>query len=1023
MSRYLAESTIEDAAIEWLTAINGYSYSHGADIHRPLTKVVLEDRLEQFLQKRYPHVPAKLLAEVKQEFLYNKGTDLHYRNHEFHQKLSKGISKSWKAPTPSPPDASIGTFGSQEGKMQFEHFYPVDYDNWQNNDFLVVNQFSIEGRNKRRPDLLIFINGLPLVLFEFKNMFDAEATVENAFNQVQHYIEDIPALFEYNALTIISDGATTLHGMYSSGFEWFAAWKSTDGINTVSNDFALDTLINGLLLPQRLLQYIRFYIFHEPDKGKLIKKGAKYHQFFGIQFALEQTKASIRPVGDGKIGVIWHTTRSGKSITMAIYTGILRQLPELRNPTIVVQVDRFDLNKQLYEDFVAAKDLVGDVQLATSADDLRKLLSAGGGGVIFSTIEKFRLKETEDGKEAKHPELSTRENIIVIADECHRTQYGLLQGFARNLRNALPNASFIGFTGTPVDSKDADTEAVFGEIIHRYDIKQATEDKAVVPIYYEPRLAKLHLANTNIEEEAEEITEGLTDNQKNKVLWAAAEDAAGATERVEEVATDILKHYLQRISTLEGKAMIVCMSRRNCVKMYDAITALEGCPEVAVIMTTNIAKDPIAWKPHVRTKEAMEAVKARFKDPDDPLKIVIVRDMWLTGFDNPALHTMYVDKIMNGHNLIQAINRVSTVFRDKPSGLIVDYIGIGDNLSAATKKYTGSGGSGDVTIPVEEAFEMAKDEIAALKALLPAGTDYSRWMSISNGDQLRLVSMVVNHIVAEEERSKDFLLFEKRLSGLAPIIKSHDEIEEISLDIIFFQHIGAAVRKIKYPVTNIRQKEGQIKELIHRSIESEEVVDVFAMAGIPKFDISIINDDFLAAAKEKKSGNELKLELIRQIINNEIKVRANSNLIKYRKLKEEVEKIINDYHNHFFDSLVALQKLREVAGDMQDEDNRRKQLGFTEEEEAFYEILAKHKTAISDFALIQELVKEITANIKKNLQIDWYKKPDAKAQILLAVKRCLQRKGVSQELKDILDEIMEQAEARYKEWWGEEEVA
>lgn len=1014
MSRYLAESTIEDAAIEWLTAINGYSYSHGVDIHRPLTKVVLEDRLEQFLQKRYPHVPAKLLDEVKQEFLYNKGTDLQYRNHEFHQKLSKGISKSWKTPTPSP---------SQEGKMQFEHFYPVDYDNWQNNDFLVVNQFSIEGRNKRRPDLLIFINGLPLVLFEFKNMFDAEATVENAFNQVQHYMEDIPALFEYNALTIISDGATTLHGMYSSGFEWFAAWKSTDGINTVSNDFALDTLINGLLLPQRLLQYIRFYIFHEPDKGKLIKKGAKYHQFFGIQFALEQTKTSIRPVGDGKIGVIWHTTRSGKSITMAIYTGILRQLPELKNPTIVVQVDRFDLNKQLYEDFVAAKDLVGDVQLATSADDLRKLLSAGGGGVIFSTIEKFRLKETEDGKEAKHPELSTRENIIVIADECHRTQYGLLQGFARNLRNALPNASFIGFTGTPVDSKDADTEAVFGEIIHRYDIKQATEDKAVVPIYYEPRLAKLHLANTNIEEEAEEITEGLTDNQKNKVLWAAAEDAAGAAERVEEVATDILKHYLQRISTLEGKAMIVCMSRRNCVKMYDAITALEGCPEVAVIMTTNIAKDPIAWKPHVRTKEAMEAVKAHFKDPDDPLKIVIVRDMWLTGFDNPALHTMYVDKIMNGHNLIQAINRVSTVFRDKPSGLIVDYIGIGDNLSAATKKYTGSGGSGDVTIPVEEAFEMAKDEIAALKALLPAGTDYSRWMSISNGDQLRLVSMVVNHIVAEEERSKDFLLFEKRLSGLTPIIKSHDEIEEISLDIIFFQHIGAAVRKIKYPVTNIRQKEGQIKELIHRSIESEEVVDVFAMAGIPKFDISIINDDFLAAAKEKKSGNELKLELIRQIINNEIKVRANSNLIKYRKLKEEVEKIINDYHNHFFDSLVALQKLREVAGDMQDEDNRRKQLGFTEEEEAFYEILAKHETAISDFALIQELVKEITANIKKNLQIDWYKKPDAKAQILLAVKRCLQRKGVSQELKDILDEIMEQAEARYKEWWGEEEVA
>lgn len=1004
MSRYLVESSIEEAAIEWLTAINGYQYCYGPDIVRPLNKVVLESRFQQFLHTKYKHVPATVLEEVYQEMLYNKGGDIHHRNHDFHIKLSKGISKSWK---------------DENDREQFEHFYPVDYDNVAANDFLVVNQFTIEGRNKRRPDLIIFVNGLPLVLFEFKNMFDAEATVENAFNQVQHYIEDIPALFEYNALTVVSDGTITLHGMFSSGMEWFAAWKSIDGITTVTNDFALDTLINGLLIPERLLSYIRFYIFHEPDKGELIKKGAKYHQYFGIQYALEETKKSIKPIGDGKIGVIWHTTRSGKSITMAIYTGILRQLPELNTPTIVVQVDRFDLNKQLYEDFVAAKDLVGDVKLAQTTDELRKLLSSNSGGVIFSTIEKFRLIKTEDGKEEKHPLLSERDNIVVIADECHRTQYGLLQGFARNLRKALPNASFIGFTGTPVDSKDADTEAVFGEVIHTYDIKQATEDKAVVPIFYEPRLAKLHLSNALIEEEAEEITEGLNEHQKNRIMWVAAEDAAGADERVDEVSKDILKHFIKRNNTLDGKAMIVCMSRRNCVKMYDAITALEGCPETAVIMTTNIAKDPVAWKPHVRTKDSMEAVKARFKDPDDPLKIVIVRDMWLTGFDNPPLHTLYIDKIMSGHNLIQAINRVATVFRDKPSGLIVDYMGIGDKISAATKKYTSSGGTGSVTIDIDEAFEMAKDEIDSLKTLLAAETDYSRWMGLSKGEQLRMVSLVVNHVVADEDRSKDFLLFEKRLSGLAPIIKSHDDIETISLDIIFLQHIGAAVRKIKYPVTNIRQKEGQIKELIHRSIDSEEVIDVFEMAGIAKFDISIINDDFLATAKEKKSGNELKLELIRQIINNEIKLRGYKNLIKYKRLKEEVEKVINDYHSHFFDSLVALQKLRDVAGEMQEEDNRRKQLGFTDEEEAFYEILAKHKTALSDFEIMKDLVKDITANIKKNLQIDWYKKPDAKAQILLAVKRSLLKKGVSEQLQDILNEIMEQAEARYKEWWGE----
>ena len=1236
MKKYLSESAVEEAAIEWLKEIKPYHYKHGEDIHRPLNKAILEDIFTAFLQNKYKHVPAKVLEEVKQEFLFNSGSDIHTRNHEFHKKLSKGISKTWNTPltpligendtpqttsskdkiTSSPltggnnnsqkelynsplqggQNAAAQNQTLQGGVPRFEHFYAVDFDNISNNDFLVVNQFTIDGKNKRRPDLILFVNGLPLVLFEFKNWFDKDADVETAFNQIQHYIEDIPQVFEYNALTIISDGQTTLHGMFSSGMEWFAAWKSVDGTNMVQNDFALETLIKGLLVPERFLQYIRFYIFHELDKGQLIKKGAKYHQYFGVQYALAETKKAIKPFGDGRIGVIWHTTRSGKSITMAIYSGILRQMPELKNPTIVVQVDRFDLNKQLYEDFIAAKDLVGDVALADNSDDLRKLLSGEGGGVIFSTIEKFRLKRSPqtggikggvknfiqtnnnlnidtnaftrygilkynpelkqtstdlryaenlsevllwnelkrdalgvdfhrqkaidyfvvdffcselmlaieiDGSvheepeqiekdryrqqklgsfginflrfntndvlhniqdvvatikayieenrteeklsqferavlnrnkqiwdtplppleggtsEPEHPVLSTRDNIIVIADECHRTQYGLLQGFAANLRTALPNASFIGFTGTPVDTKDADTEAVFGEVIHTYDIKQATEDNAVVPIYYEPRLAKLHLGNAQIEEEAEEIIGAVTDRDRNKLLWAAAEDAAGADNRVAEVSKDILNHYIERAKTLDGKAMIVCMSRRNCVKMYDALMKLDGCPEVAVIMTSNIAKDPKAWNPHIRTKEKMEAIKARFKDPDDPLKIVIVRDMWLTGFDNPPLHTLYVDKIMSGHNLIQAINRVATVFKDKPSGLIVDYIGIGDKLRDATKKYTGSGGKGDVVIDVDEAFETAKEFIAALQKNLPANFDYSKWFGLSKGNQLKLVSDATNHIVSDEEASKDFMLNELKMSGLASVIKSHPNIQTIALDIIFLQHVGAAVRKIKNPSVNIRKKEGQIKELIHRSIESEEVVDVFTMAGIPKFDISIINDDFLATAKEQKSGYELKLELVRKILNEEIKLRQFKNIVKYKKLREEVERIIEDYHNHFFDSLIALQKMRDTAKTMQEEDERRKVLGLTDEEEAFYEILAQHKNAISDYALIKEIVKEVTAAVKKNLQIDWYKKPDAKAQIMLAVKRVLMRKGVSQELQDILNEIMEQAEARYKEWWGE----
>ncbi len=1002
MNNYLVESDIELAAIDWLQHA-GWRYMEGPEVHRPLKKVVLENLLENFLRKKYSYLPEKTLREVLQQFLYNVGGDLDHRNRDFHLKLSKGIDIAWK---------------DEQGKEHFDHIYCVDYDKPSNNDFLAVNQFSIEGKNNRRPDLILFVNGLPLVLFEFKNWFDTEATVENAFNQIQHYIEDIPQVFENNAITVISDGQSSLHGMYSSSLEWFAAWKSVDGKTIVEQDFELETLINGLLTPERLLQYIRFYIYHAQSGSKLIKKAAKYHQFFGVQNALAHTLPAIKPFGDGRIGVIWHTTRSGKSFTMAIYSAILRQMPELKNPTIVVQVDRYDLDRQLYSNFVEAKDLVGIPQRADNTEELRQLLGGDGGGIIFSTIEKFRLRETEDGKEETHPVLSTRENVIVIADECHRTQYGLIEGFAHNLRRALPNASFIGFTGTPVDTKNADTVQVFGEIIHTYDIKQATEDKAVVPIYYEPRLAKLHLANENIEDEAEEILTGASSNERNKVLWAAIEDAAGSDDRVAEIAKDILQHYIKRTTegaSIEGKAMIVCMSRRNCVKMYDALTKLEGCPEVAVVMTSNISKDPPAWNRHVRTKEAMEAVKERFKNPDDPLMIVIVRDMWLTGFDNPCLHTLYVDKIMTGHNLIQSINRVSTIFKDKPSGLIVDYIGIGDRLRDATKKYTGSGGKGEVTIDIEAAFEMTKEAIEAIKNQFPNDIDYSRWRATKEGDKLKLVMRAVNFIVKDDEPCKMFLLNERKLSGLAPIVKSHDNIQTIALDIIFWQHIGAAVRKIKYPVTSIRKKEEQIKGLIHRSIDSEAVVDVFEMAGIAKFDISIINDDFLESAKIQKSGTEIKLELIRQIINNEIKIRQYKNLIKYKRLKEEVERIINDYHEHFFDSLIALEKLREVARDMQEEDSRRQTLGLTDEEEAFYEILDSHKTALTDFALIKVIVKEVTAAIKKNLQIDWFKKPDARAQIILAVKRVLKNKIVGDELQVILSEIMDQADARYRE--------
>lgn len=619
------EATIEQATIDWLEDL-GYTHKDGTAIAHHPKDVVLKDELLAFIQKEYPQLPADMQALAVAEFTNNVGADLEHRNRSFHLKCTKGIDLNYE-------DA--------QGNEKAVHVYPIDFNNPENNSFWAVNQFSITGKNKRRPDIIIYINGLPLVLFELKNWYDENTNLKEAHNQIEHYKKDIPQLFEYNALTIISDGNEAQHGMFSSGMEWFAPWKSITGKNTVDeDDFQMHTLLFGLFPKARLLNYIKNFIFHEDHNGSLIKKGAKYHQFFGVNFAVEAAKKSVRPFGDGRIGVIWHTQGSGKSISMAIYTGILRSLPELKNPTIVVQVDRSDLDMQLYENFVLAKDLVGDVHHAESTDDLRKLLSAGAGGVIFTTIEKFRLKQTTDEAlgELEHPILSERENIIVMADEAHRTQYGLLDGFASNLRKALPNASFIGFTGTPVDSKDADTEEVFGNVIHTYDIKQAVEDKATVNIYYEPRLAKLHLWNEAIDDEVDAITNDEEDTGNLK--WAAIEDAAGSEDRVNKIAKDILQHFTKRIETLDGKAMVVCMSRRNCVKMYNALTALEDCPEVAVVMTGNISKDPIAWNEHIRTKDAQEALKKRFRKVDDPLKIVIVRDMWLTGFDAPCVHTI-----------------------------------------------------------------------------------------------------------------------------------------------------------------------------------------------------------------------------------------------------------------------------------------------------------------------------------------------------------------------------------------------
>jgi type I site-specific restriction-modification system R (restriction) subunit len=1197
----LKELHIEQAAIEWLQQM-GYEYNHGSEISRDVRTVVLDDVLFNFISTKYPQLPNDICTQVVKEFANNAGADLDYRNRSFHLKLTKGIDVSWK-------DA--------KGKEFAAHVYPIDFENPENNTFTCVNQFEIVGRNRRIPDLIIFVNGLPLIVFEFKNWFDHNTTESEAFNQVQHYKQDIPLLFEYNALTIVSDGQTALHGMYPASMEWFAPWKSINGIDIVdANDFQLNSLLHGLFKKERLLNYIKHFIFFEDHNGTLIKKGAKYHQFFGVNFAIEKTKKAIKPIGDGRIGVIWHTQGSGKSISMAIYTGILRRLPELKNPTIIIQVDRNDLDWQLYENFVLCKDIVGDVHHAENTNDLRKLLDTDAGGVIFTTIEKFRLikprtsplkgsprrgrgvntneatqraegvdtdnlneilspyfetvnktgfttagflkynenlkenvkanrysrnlpevllwnqvkrnalgvdfhrqkaignyivdlfcpelmlaveidgsshfiegapekdqarqKEIESlginflrfsitdvknnidevvktiseyvntnkieynlnplhraifnrnpevkekliqhlpsppqgGNEAElvHPVLSQRENVIVIADEAHRTQYGLLDGYAANLRTALPNASFIGFTGTPIDNKDADTEELFGNVIHTYDIKQAVEDGATVPIYYEPRLAKLHLANENIDEEVDELTEAGGDYN---LKWAAIEDAAGSLDRVSKIAEDILQHFTKRTETLDGKAMIVCMSRRNCVKMYDALKKLEGCPEIAVIITSNISKDPKEWKEHIRTSQQFETIKKRFKDEKDPLKIVIVRDMWLTGFDAPIINTMYVDKIMTGHNLMQAIARTNRVFKDKNSGVIVDYIGIGDYLKNATKKYTAGGGRGDTKIDIEMALRMFYDLVETCKSYLPEDIDYSKWKVLSTGDKMLLINKGLNHLLKSDELSDSYMIDEKKLTGILSIVKSRVEITPFALDVIYAQHVSAAIRKAKSVKKDKKDKHEQVRDLISRSIESEDLIDVFAMAGIKKPDISILNEEFLLTAKKQKDRMALQIELIRNILKNEIALRLPKNIKKYTSLREEIEKVIEQYHQNAMDSYATILALIERAKEMQEEEKRQRELGLSDEELAFYDILHAKRDIIQEAGPIQEVVHAVCKAVKDNLQIDWTKKEDAKAEIRLAVKRELRGKVSLDVLNKILQEIMEQAEGQYKDW-------
>jgi type I restriction enzyme, R subunit len=1007
------ETEFELTSIERLKLL-GYQHVFGMEIDRSHEEVVLKDVLRKWLERQYPDLPPAAIQEAVHIFSQPVGVDTLRRNMAFHEILIRGVDLKVEWP---------------DGRVEYRHIYAIDWEVPENNDFRVVNQFPVHGKNDRRPDMVIFINGLPLVVFELKNPYSEKPTVEEAYNQIGHYIYDIPQLFEFNALTVISDGVTTLHGVWTAGMEWFSPWKSIDGFEIEPNTTgSMKTLVEGLFLKERLLAYIHDFIVFESVNEKITKKGARYHQFFAVRLAVwkvietySQIKtstssgsvrrldpASAKP--DRRVGVIWHTTGSGKSLSMAFLVGILRRAPELENPLFVIEVDRNDLDKQLYDQFLAARQLVGAVEQAQDIDGLRSLLQTAGGEVVFTTIEKFQLKQGEK----VHPTLNTHSNVILIADEAHRSQYGFEEGFARYLADAVPNA--ISLSG-------ADTVQVFGDLIHTYDIKQSQEDKATVPIYYEPRQIRLDLADQNVDNRFASVTSGRDAEEINRNVprWAALSAAARAEKRINTLARDLLTHYLDRSATLKGKAMVVCMERKNCVALYEALIELPGCPEIKIVMTGNLGEDPPEWseKNYLTTKSQRESIKERMIEADDPLKMVIVCDMWLTGTDIPCLHTLYVDKPMEGHNMIQAISRVNRVFSDKPHGLVVDYIGIGDALREATSHYTQGGGEGDVAAGIDEkARPLFFAALQDVQSVLPRGKKCGQWRGMTEIEIEDLYSLVYGYLAADDDTRDEFLQSEARLSSAFLLVKHLDDCRGYADEIIFYQRARKQMLKTVSSGWTQRELDRAVQDLVDDSLEPQGVVDIFQAAGISKPDISILDDAFLQTFKDHPPES-LQVKLLERLLADEIERRRRDNVTRYRSFKQTLEQTLLNYHNHLLDAKEVIEQMIAMRQQMEAESQRAEGLGLSGEEMAFYDAVASNFLTIYDQKLLRELVHDIVRTLKKNLKVDWTEphRDDVKAAIRAAARRTLRKRKVREEdLEPFLGSILVQAEALYADW-------
>ena len=1044
MTTSFAESVVEQAALAWLEA-SGWQVAHGPEITPDMPaaeradygEVMLTQRLHDALVRHNPDLPAEALDEAFRKLTRPEGTDLVQRNRAVHRLLVDGVTVEYR-------DA--------EGTIRGAQVRVIDFDDPESNDWLAVNQFTVvENKHSRRPDVVLFVNGLPLAAVELKNAASEDATIWTAFQQLQTYKAELPSLLATNAVLIASDGVEARAGTLTAGREWFKPWRTISGETLADAHMPeLQVVIEGLLAPRRFLDLVRdFIVFEDDGGGRIVKKMAGYHQFHAVQAAVGETlraaelaradqvaeargryesgrKPGGKP-GDRRVGVVWHTQGSGKSLTMAFYAGRIIREPAMGNPTLVVLTDRNDLDDQLFGTFSCCQDLLRQPPVqAESRAHLRELLAVEAGGVVFTTIHKFFPEEKGD----RHPTLSGRRNIVVIADEAHRSQYDFIDGFARHMRDALPHASFIGFTGTPIELQDASTRAVFGDYISVYDIQRAVEDGATVPIYYESRLAKLVLDEAErpkIDPDFEEATEGeeVERKEKLKTKWAQLEAVVGSRKRLEVVARDIVEHFEKRLEAMDGKAMVVCMSRRICVELHREILRLrpdwaheDDDKGLIKVVMTGSASDPLEWQPHIRNKPRREALANRFRDSRDPLCMVLVRDMWLTGFDAPSLHTMYVDKPMRGHGLMQAIARVNRVFKDKPGGLVVDYLGLAHELKRALATYTESGGTGRTALDQDEAVAVMLEKYEVCRGLFHA-FDHSKWTTGTPQERLGLLPSAQEHILAQENGKDRCIRAVRELSQAFALAVPHEEALRIRDDVSFFQAVQAVLAK-RAPADARPEEEldHAVRQIISRAVAPEGVMDIFAAAGLEKPDISILSDQFLAEVRGMPQRN-LAVELLQKLLKGELKARQRKNVVQARSFAEMLEQTIRKYQNRAIEAAQVIEELIQLAKDMREANARGEQLELTEDELAFYDALETNDSAVKVLGdeTLRGIARELVATVRSNVTIDWTLRENVRAQLRVLVKRILRKHGYPPDKQEKATQtVLEQAALLSEHW-------